>query len=116
FGNEQVVRLNQGGDVYHPKTNKLMKPTPLGGYPDCMKVRAPKTAELVEPEPDANGDRRRLLAEWIEKDNPIFARNIANRYWGYLLGRGLVEPIDDQRTTNPPTNPELLDALAKDLM
>ncbi len=116
FGQEQVVRVNNGGDVYHPKTNQLMKPTPLGGYPTAMKVHAPKTADLIDPDADAGGDRRALLAEWITKDNPLFARNIVNRYWGYLMGRGLVEPIDDQRVTNPPTNPELLDQLAKDFM
>ncbi len=116
FGGETVVRLNNGGDVYHPKTNQLMKPTPLGGYPDIMKIRGTKTADLIEPDPDVSGDRRSVLADWITRDNLIFARNIANRYWGYLMGRGLVEPIDDQRVTNPPTNPELLEALAKDFI
>lgn len=116
FGGEQVVRLATSGEVNHPKTGAVMKPTPLGGYPAAMRVRAPKTAELVDPDPDANGDRRTLLADWITRDNILFARNIVNRYWGYLMGRGLVEPIDDQRITNPPTNPELLDALAKDFM
>src|SRR5206468_4164692 len=48
--------------------------------------------------------------------NILFARNIVNRYWGYLMGRGMVEPIDDLRVTNPPTNPELLDALAREFM
>jgi hypothetical protein len=116
FGGEQVVRLNKGGEVYHPKSGKLMKPAPLGGFPVSMRVRDVKTSDLIDPEPDAAGDRRKLLAEWISKDNPLFARNLANRYWGYLMGRGLVEPIDDQRITNPPTNPELLDALAKDFV
>ena len=46
-------------------------------------------------------------------DNPWFARNLANRVWAHFLGRGLVEPVDDVRATNPPTNPELLDALAR---
>jgi hypothetical protein len=60
-------------------------------------------------------DRRRKLAEWLTaKDNPFFARNIVNRFWGYTMGRGLVEPLDDMRATNPPSNPELLDALARD--
>ena len=55
------------------------------------------------------GDRRQGLAEWITAaDNPYFARNIVNRYWAHFLGRGLVEPVDDLRATNPPTNPELL--------
>jgi len=116
FGNEQVVHIRKDGEVYHPKTGGVMKPTPLGGYPAAMRARGPQTADLTDPDPDANGDRRALLADWITKDNILFARNIVNRYWGYLMGRGLVEPIDDQRVTNPPTNPELLDALAKDFM
>jgi hypothetical protein len=60
-------------------------------------------------------DRRRQLAEWVTApSNPFFARNIINRFWGYYMGRGLVEPLDDMRATNPPSNPELLDALADD--
>jgi hypothetical protein len=63
----------------------------------------------VEP-----GDRRAQLAEWLTSPrNPWFARNLANRVWAHFLGRGLVEPVDDVRTTNPPSNPELLDALAE---
>jgi hypothetical protein len=66
-------------------------------------------------DPTATPDVRQHLAEWLAaKDNPFFARNFANRYWAYLLGLGLVEPIDDMRATNPPTNPALLAALAKD--
>jgi len=69
--------------------------------------------------PDASppGDRRKLLANWMTADgNRFFARNLANRTWAHFLGRGLVEPIDDVRLTNPPTNPELLDALAAHLI
>jgi hypothetical protein len=66
-------------------------------------------------DPAATPDVRQHLAEWLAaKDNPFFARNFANRYWAYLMGRGLVEPIDDMRATNPPSNPALLAALAKD--
>ncbi len=66
------------------------------------------------PDADPKGDRRLPLADWMTKpDNPYFARNLANRTWAWLLGRGLVEPVDDVRATNPPSNPELLDALAK---
>jgi hypothetical protein len=58
-------------------------------------------------------DRRRALARWLtDGSNPWLARNVVNRYWGYLMGKGLVNPIDDLRETNPPSNPELLDALA----
>src|SRR5262249_8083877 len=56
-------------------------------------------------------------ADWTTApDNPYFARNLANRVWAHLMGRGLVEPVDDVRATNPPTNPELLDALAHHLV
>src|SRR5687768_12572294 len=50
------------------------------------------------------------------KDNRYFARSLVNRYWKHFLGRGLVDPEDDMRETNPATNPELLDALAKDFV
>jgi len=100
FGGEQVVRLNPSGEVSNPRTGKLMKPRPLDGEFSDDPI-----------------DRRRVLATWmIAKDNPLFARNIANRYWGYLMGRGIVDPVDDMRVTNPPSNPELLDALAKELV
>jgi hypothetical protein len=63
------------------------------------------------------GDRRAALAAWLTAaDNPWFARNLANRTWAHFLGRGLVEPVDDVRATNPPCNSELLDALAHHLV
>jgi hypothetical protein len=72
-----------------------MKPTPLEG-------------EGVE----GGDDRRIALATWLTApDNAWFSRNIVNRYVAYLLGRGLVEPIDDIRSTNPPSNPEMMDLL-----
>ena len=58
--------------------------------------------------------RREKLAAWMtDSDNPYFARSYVNRIWGYLLGVGLIEPIDDIRAGNPPTNPELLDHLTQ---
>ena len=96
FGGESVVIVRSSGDVSHPKTGKRLQPTPLDGEPTDHPL-----------------DRRIALAGWLtSKENTLFARNIANRYVGYLLGRGLVDPIDDMRSTNPPTNPELLEALA----
>jgi hypothetical protein len=98
FGRETIVYLKQAGDVTHPRKGGVVKPHPLDG------------AVMEDP-----FDRRRKLAEWVTaKDNPFFARNLVNRFWGYYMGRGLVEPLDDMRATNPPSNPELLDALAKD--
>src|SRR4029079_7735309 len=63
------------------------------------------------------GGRREGWAPGLTRpDTPWFARNVANRLWSHFLGRGLVEPVDDVRATNPPTNPELLDALAAHLV
>jgi hypothetical protein len=109
FGNEQIIRINDDGEVYHPKTGKRMYPTPLG-------VKLAALPDDKRPNPDADGDRRHTLADWLTgKNNRLFARNFANRYWGYLFGKGIVNPIDDERVTNPPTNPELLDMLADEL-
>ncbi len=110
FGNEQIVRINPDGEVYHPKTGAKMRPTPPGVQ---LAVFIGKTAP---PDVDADGDRRMALADWLTAPtNRLFARNIANRYWGYLFSKGLVNPIDDMRVTNPPTNPALLDLLADEL-
>jgi hypothetical protein len=99
FGRETVIHLRPAGEVSHPRKGGVLKPRPLGG--DVM---------------DDPADRRKKLAEWLTaKGNPYFARNLANRFWAYTMGRGLVEPVDDIRETNPPSNPELLDALAADL-
>jgi len=111
FGNENVVKVQDGGEVYHPKTGALMRPTALGVQQAALK----EGGKL--PDPDADGDRRSALADWLtSSDNRLFSRNIVNRYWGYLFGKGIVNPIDDQRITNPPTNPQLLDTLADDLV
>ena len=100
FGGEQVVFLKPAGEQSHPRKGGLVKPHPLGG-----------------PDMDDPIDRRVKLAEWLTApDNPFFARNFVNRFWGYLMGRGLVEPLDDMRATNPASNPELLDALADDFV
>ena len=88
-------------------------------------TKHPRTEEeiyahaLGEPMPSEmlSGDRRQVFADWLTSpDNPWFARNLANRLWAHFMGRGLVEPVDDVRLTNPPTNPELLDLLAETLI
>ena len=92
------VTLGARGDVEHPKTRQPIAPRPLG---------------RVATSPTDQHDRREDLAAWLTvSDNPLFARNLVNRVWKHLLGRGLVEPVDDLRPTNPPANPALLDALA----
>lgn len=105
-------------------TQISFKPTPQGEMlltRDSGATKHSRTGEIVfahalgEPSPtqSPDGDRRKLLADWMTSPtNPFFARNLVNRVWAHFLGRGLVEPVDDMRLTNPPTNPELLDALA----
>lgn len=84
--------------------NPLTGRSPEPKYPDGPM------AELT-PEQDP----RHALVDWMARDeNPFFARTFVNRMWGHFFGRGIVEPVDDMRETNPPSNPELLDALAAD--
>jgi hypothetical protein len=79
-----------------------------------MPPWAPGTGEIQLP-PDAN--RLVAFADWLTApQNPFFAKVEVNRIWWQLLGRGIVEPIDDFRDSNPPTNPELLEALAADFV
>ena len=100
FGREQVVVVKSSGDVKHPKTGKVLLPTPLGGEPEDHLL-----------------DRRIPLASWLtSKDNSWFAQSVTNRYVGYLLGRGLVHPVDDLRSTNPASNVAMMDALTADLV
>jgi hypothetical protein len=84
---------------------------PRNGRPVAPKVLGTPTPPIP---PDA--DRREVFANWLTaSDNPYFARNAVNRIWYHLFGRGIVEPVDDIRGSNPPSHPELLDALARDL-
>jgi WD40 repeat protein len=90
------------GEVRHPVTGEVMKPKPPDG-----------PLEILDPKRDP----REGLAAWVTRpDNPFFARATVNRVWGELLGRGIVHPVDDFRASNPPTNPALLDALARDFV
>lgn len=98
---EVIIYNSKGGEARHFLTRAVMKPKFLGGE---------------EPEIKPGQDRRRVLAEWIASPrNPFFARNIANIMWAHFFGVGIVDPVDDVRITNPPSNPELMDELAKRL-
>ncbi len=98
---ETIVFNSGGGAVNHPVGGRAMDPKFLGG-----------------PAPDTSGkDRRQLFAEWLTApDNGYFASSVANRVWAHFFGVGIVEPVDDVRVSNPASNPELLDALAKKLV
>ena len=99
-GGEEAFFARAAGQVKHPLTGEVLPPTPLLGKP-------------VEVAPD--DDPRQTLVEWVTAtNNPFFAKVIVNRVWADLMGRGLVDPVDDLRATNPPSNGPLLDALADD--
>jgi len=98
----QVIFTARAGGVNNKRTGQPAKITPLDAAP--MEV-APED------------DPRHKLVDWMaDPKNPFFARAVANRYWAHFFGRGIVDPLDDMRVTNPPSNPELLDALAKELV
>ncbi len=102
-GNTKVVQVNQAaGDAIQPRTGRPQPPRFLGG---------------VEPKLPAGADRRDAYARWLTSaKNPFFARGLVNRIWSYFFHRGIIEPVDDIRNTNPPINPALLDALTKDFV
>ncbi len=81
------------------------------------KPAAIKALDASALEVSAGDDPRNKLVDWmVDPKNPFVARAIANRYWAHFFGRGIVEPLDDMRVTNPPSNPELLNALAEDFI
>lgn len=100
-GSEEFVFAGKSGAVNHPITGKAMEPKPLFGS-------APVGADVEDP--------REVFADWLtSKDNAFFRQVIANRVWADIMSRGLTDPVDDLRGSNPPSNPELLEALAVDL-
>ena len=99
---EEIVYSNPKTILRHPKTGQVVKPKFLGG-------------EVLEL--DGQEDPRAKFADWlISPQNPWFAKNIVNRIWFWLLGRGIVHEADDWRPTNPPENPELLQYLQEELV
>jgi len=96
---EQAVVSFGGKDLPHPRTGEAVPTHALGADPADFS---------------AVSDRRRVLADWLTSDdNPFFAKAIANRLWAHYFGRGLINPIDDIRGTNPATNDPLMEALAR---
>jgi len=95
-----LISIKRTGEVTQPRTGQTMQPW----LPGKGSVKVPDKV-----------DRRRVFADWLtRRDNRWFARVEANRIWAAVMGRGIVEPIDDFRDSNPPVNPPLLDALAED--
>lgn len=98
---EYYIYNRGGGEARRPVDNQVMPPKFLGG-----------------DQPDVKGkDRREVVADWITSpDNPYFATSIANRVWAHFFGVGVVEPVDDIRVSNPPTNPVLFETLGEKLV
>ena len=96
---EKIIYNRRSGEINHPVHKKPMPPKFLGDD---------------TPEIPKGADRREILAEWLASPkNPFFARNLANLVWAHFFGQGIIEPVDDVRVSNPPSNPELLDQLSK---
>lgn len=101
-GNPQFIYVKSSGSVTNKRTSKAADIKPLDGEPMAI---APET------------DPRHKLVDWMaDAKNPFFGPAVVNRYWAHFFGRGIVDPLDDMRVTNPPTNPELLAALSEDLI
>ncbi len=95
---ERIV-YDAGGEIQNPITKQNMEPKFLGGS---------------QPKIENGTTRRESVASWLASpENPWFARNVVNIVWDHYMGVGIVQPVDDVRVSNPPSNPELLDALAE---
>ena len=98
----EIVSDKPDGEITHERTQQVARPT------------LPFECDYPTSE---DATRRQRFAAWLTSpDNPYFARSYANRLWGYLFGVGIIEPIDDIRASNPPTNPKLLDYLTQRLV
>ncbi len=95
-----TVSAASDGDIRHPRRGVVMAPQPLDARPVPVEAR---------------GDRREAFAEWLESpDNPYFDRALVNRVWANFFGRGIIDPEDDLRATNPPSDAAQLDWLVQD--
>ena len=99
---DEMIFVKAGGEVTQPRTGKQ------------MKVRLLLEGDVDVP---ADQDRRVVFANWLTNNsNPFFAKSLSNRIWGHIVGKGIVDPVDDFRDSNPASNPELLTYLADELL
>src|SRR5262249_51615167 len=97
----EIIADEKAGEVKHDRTGAVTAPK----FPYQLK------------DPHASPSAREQFAQWVvDKENPYFAKSYVNRLWSYMLGVGLIEPVDDIRAGNPPTNPKLLDRLASEFI
>lgn len=101
-GKQHIFHRPGQAQSKNPTSERMLKPTPLDAEPVLLSD---------------DDDPRQALTSWMSaEDNPFFAKALVNRYWKHFFGRGLVDPEDDMRVTNPACNPELLDALAAEFV
>ncbi|MGH9660984.1 MAG: DUF1549 and DUF1553 domain-containing protein, partial [Bryobacteraceae bacterium] len=99
---EVIYEKREEFEIKHPKDGRVMSPKFLFG----VENTSPDEADL-----------RRSLADWLtSRENPLFGKAMANRLWSYFFSRGIIDPVDDIRASNPPSNPALLEALTKDFV
>ena len=111
------VTTKQDPRLRTSKSVVLNLPAAYSRNPRSGKLQAPRYLGGAEPKIKGGEDRREIYAKWLTAaDNPFFARSMTNRIWSYFFHRGIIDPVDDLRTTNPPINPELLTALTKDFV
>ena len=107
-GEEIIYNQRADFEMKHPKDSRVMMPKYL--------VASAGAPPLPEHDFDAR-KRREAFANWLtSRENPMFAKSAANRVWSYFFGRGIIDPVDDIRASNPPVNAALLDALTKDFI
>jgi len=103
-GEEIIYDQRADYEMKHPKDSRVVAPQFLIASTAPVKIPSDQR-------------RRDALADWlVSKDNPFFAKAITNRLWSYFFGKGIIDPVDDIRASNPPVNPALLDALTKDFI
>src|SRR5207253_4709638 len=96
----EYIYVDRSTEVTQPRTGKTMAPKFMGGAVPALA---------------AGKDRREVLAAWMtSSENPFVPKSLVNRIWFHLNGKGIVDPVDDFRDSNPSANDDLLDALAKD--
>jgi hypothetical protein len=129
WGQDDFYRMAAFFGTVHERGSGISAPISAGNetfyYLPGRTVKHPVTGELMEPRPpDGDGfkipdkaDPRQALADWMtDAKNPYFAKAVSNRLWAAFFGKGIVDPIDDFRISNPPSNPALLDALGQELI
>lgn len=113
-GSEEVIFSGDSGTVSHPRTGETVDAKPLIVWATNDSTKSSESQGNPTP-PTGKRDLRKEFADWVTApENTYFGQVISNRIWADLMGRGIVDPVDDIRATNPPANPELLDWLAKD--